>query len=104
MPSRSATRKVTAPIRVSAASRSVLIGNSVLIGTPFTVIGSSCFGCSADDGETAGPADLVADREGQLQEADGLQLAGPLEGAGVYRLQTGRLDQPDELLLGGVVV
>src|SRR5664280_723895 len=31
---------------------------------------------SADDGEAAGPTDLLADGQGELQEAEGLELVG----------------------------
>ena len=42
----------------------------------------------ADDAETAGPADLLSGREGQLQESDGLQLAGPAQVPGVDRVDS----------------
>src|SRR5512134_3810030 len=38
---------------------------------------------SGGDAETAGPGDLLVGGEGQLQEADRLQLTGPLQRAGV---------------------
>ena len=42
---------------------------------------------SGGDAEAAGPGDLLVGGEGDLQEAEGLELAGPLERAGVDGLQ-----------------
>src|SRR6185295_12319565 len=51
---------------------------------------------SADDGETAGRADLFPDRELDLEEAHSLQLTRPVEPADVNCLHTASLDSIDE--------
>src|SRR5207344_127493 len=47
----------------------------------------------ADDAETAGPADLLADREGQLQKPDGFQLTGAAQGSGIDRVDSAGQDR-----------
>src|SRR3954466_8476891 len=59
---------------------------------------------SGDDGEPAGPGDLLAGSQGDLQEAERLQLAGAAKGAGVDGAQAGGGDDPGQQRLGlGVV-
>src|SRR3954453_19434696 len=59
---------------------------------------------SGDDGEPAGPGDLLAGGQGDLQEAERLQLAGAAQGAGVDGAQAGGGDDPGQQRLGlGVV-
>src|SRR5450830_501847 len=51
---------------------------------------------SASEREPAGPGDLLADGERELQEAERLELLRALERAGVHRSEAGRLDDADE--------
>ena len=61
-------------------------------------------GRSLRGGEPAGPADLLGRGEGQLQEAQGLQLVCARERAGVDGGQAAGLHRVDERGLGGRVV
>src|SRR5690606_3403118 len=61
-------------------------------------------GGSAGDGEAGGPRDLLAGGEGELQEAEGLELAGAAERTGVDGGHATGGDRGGELLLGGGVV
>src|ERR671912_2535673 len=59
---------------------------------------------SGGDAEATGPGDFLGGGEGELQEADCLELTGPLQGAGVDRLQAaGRHDAGQGGLRVGVV-
>ena len=58
----------------------------------------------ATDGEAAGPGDLLAGGEGELQEAERLELAGAAEGAGVDGAQAAGGDDVGEQRLGVGVV
>jgi hypothetical protein len=46
----------------------------------------------ADDAETAGPANLLADREGQLEESDCFQFACPAQVPGIDRVDSANRD------------
>ena len=59
---------------------------------------------SADDPEPSGPADLLGGNEGELQEAHGLELMGPLQGARVDDPVAGGLDRADERRLRLLIV
>src|SRR3954453_4145599 len=59
---------------------------------------------AGDDGDPAGPGDLLAGGQGDLQEAERLQLAGAAQGAGVDGAQAGGGDDAGQQRLGlGVV-
>src|SRR5690349_25103455 len=88
-------------------SRSDTYRTAWLRRTALTVMGcSSCGGScwSGDDAEATGPGDLLAGGEGELEEADGLELAGPRERPGVDRLEAARGDDAGQGRLGVGVV
>ncbi|MER6651800.1 MULTISPECIES: hypothetical protein [Streptomyces] len=60
--------------------------------------------CSAYDAEATCPGDLFASGEGELQKAQRLQLASPLEGAGVDGPQTAGGDDIGQQGLGVSIV
>ncbi|MGV9579948.1 hypothetical protein ACWDRZ_25185 [Streptomyces sp. NPDC003509] len=60
--------------------------------------------CSAYDAEATCPGDLFASGEGELQKAQRLQLASPLEGAGVDGPQTTGGDNIGQQGLGVSIV
>src|SRR5687768_2058587 len=76
---------------------------TVMTGSPL-VEGGRGGGWSGDDPEATGPRDLLVGGQGDLQEAERLELAGPLQGAGVDRLQATRGDHLGECGLGVGVV
>src|SRR6478735_672316 len=59
---------------------------------------------SGGDAEAAGPGDLLVRGEGELQEAEGLELTGPLERSGVDGVDATGGDDPGEGGLGVGVV
>jgi hypothetical protein len=59
---------------------------------------------SGDDAESAGPRDLLAGGEADLEEAEGLELPGAGQLAGVDGLEAARGDGVGELRLGVGVV
>src|SRR4029450_9303545 len=59
---------------------------------------------SVREAEAAGPRDLLAGGQGELQEAERLELARPAHGAGVLRAQPARGDDAGEQRLGVRVV
>src|SRR3954453_15074580 len=59
---------------------------------------------SGDDGEPAGPGDLLARGQGDLQEAEGLKLTRALPGAGVDGAQATSGDEVGKQRLGVGVV
>src|SRR5690348_15516036 len=66
--------------------------------------GAMVGGGSGDEPEAAGPGDLLGGGEGDLEEADGLELTGAAQRAGVDRLEAARGDDAGEGGLGiGVV-
>src|SRR6478735_2017240 len=93
-------------------SRSATNSTAWLRRTALTVMAGSILvvcvrpGCwwSGGDAETAHPGDLLVGGQGELQETDGLELAGTLEGAGVDRVETAGIEDAGQGGLGVGVV
>src|SRR4051812_39202552 len=59
---------------------------------------------SGDEPEAAGPRDLLAGGQGELQETERLELAGAAQGSGVHGAQAAGRDDADQQRLGVGVV